>query len=208
MVATLAALVLGLLTASAKNSYDTKDAAIKRQAANIILLDSTLALYGPETQALRSLARQIVLARLGEIAPAEETGKIDLQALSRGPAVELIQSELLNLSARTEREKWTQTKALEIATDIAQIRWQTLGAVDTSIAWPLLAILIFWLGFIFTSFGIAALPNRSTIIALLVCALSVGGAVYLIIQLDQPYDGLIKLSTAPLRNALEQMGHP
>ena len=87
------------------------------------------------------------------------------------------------------------------AGDIQEQRYQTLSQIGSNVQWPLLFIMIFWLSLIFASFGLYAPANRSVLAALLLSALSVGAAVYLIFQLDQPYSGLIKLSSAPLRTA-------
>jgi hypothetical protein len=73
MIATLAALVIGLLIASAKSSFDGKATEITRLATDAILLDRTLAEYGPETREIRDASRQLIAARLREIWPDEGT---------------------------------------------------------------------------------------------------------------------------------------
>jgi hypothetical protein len=50
LVATMTALLLGLVTASARSTFDAQDAAIRNSAANILTLDRHLARYGPETK--------------------------------------------------------------------------------------------------------------------------------------------------------------
>ena len=80
--------------------------------------------------------------------------------------------------------------------------------IGSSIQWPFLAILVFWLAVIFASFGLFAPRNTSVAAALFVAALSVAGSIYLILAMDQPYSGPIKISSASLRIALEQLGQP
>ena len=71
---------------------------------------------------------------------------------------------------------------------------------------PFLVVLVFWLTILFISFGLFAPPNATVIATLFVCALSVSGAIFLILELDQPFEGLIRISSAPLRNALAHLG--
>ena len=77
----------------------------------------------------------------------------------------------------------------------------------TSISAPLLIVVISWLAIIFTSWGLFAPSNAITIASLLLAALSVSGAIFLILELDQPFDGVIQISSAPMRNALAHLGH-
>jgi type II secretory pathway pseudopilin PulG len=207
MIATLAALVLGLLTASAKSSLDEKESELRSAAAQIVLLDRTMAEYGAETQEARDLLKQTVVARISQIWP-EENAKVTPGAIGRGSGIEAIQRKLLDLSPQTDAQRWLQSTALQISGSIAAERWAVLQQIGSSIQWPFMAILVFWLAIIFASFGLFAPRNASVTIALLLAALSVAGSVYLILEMDQPYSGLIKISSAPLRVALQQLGQP
>jgi hypothetical protein len=206
MIATLAALVVGLLIASAKSSFDSKNGELRGAAARAVLLDRTMAEYGPETAGARHLFRQMVAMKINQIWPNESTGNVDLDAISRGPGMEIIQRKLLELAPQNDAQHWLQSTALQISGNIAEARWLVVEQTGSSIQWPFLAILVFWLTVIFASFGLFAPRNGSVIAALLVCALSVAGSIYLIVEMDQPYGGLIKLSSAPLRTALDQLG--
>jgi hypothetical protein len=207
MIATLAALVLGLLTASAKSSLDDKESQMRSAAAQVVLLDRTMAEYGAETQEARDLLRQTVVARIAQIWP-EENGTVTLGAIGRGGGLEAIQRKLLDLSPQTDAQRWLQSTALQISGTIAAARWSGLQQIGSSIQWPFLAILVFWLAIIFASFGLFAPRNASVTAALFVAALSVAGSIYLILEMDQPYSGAIKVSSAPFRAALEQLGRP
>jgi hypothetical protein len=207
-IATLAALVVGLLIASAKSSLDTKSGELTRAAANAILLDRTLAQYGPETHDSRDLLRQMVELRLHTIWPEEGAGRLNPQAVTQGPGIETIQRNLLNLAPQNEAQQWFKSRALQLTNEMAEVRWSAAEQLGSSIQWPLLTILIFWFAAIFTSFGLFAPTNGSVIIAMFACALSVASSVYLIVEMDQPYGGLIRLSSAPLVTALGQMGQP
>lgn len=207
-IATLAALVVGLLIASAKSSFDTKNGELTRTAAHYILLDRTLAQYGPPTQASRDLLRQIAAMRLHQIWPEESAGRLNPGAVSQGTGIETIQRNLLDLAPQNDAQQWLKSRALQLSSDIEEVRWEAVEQLGSSIQWPLLTILVFWFAAIFTSFGLFAPTNSSVIIAMFACALSVASSVYLIVEMDQPYGGLIKLSSAPLVTALGEMGKP
>lgn len=207
MIATLAALVLGLLTASAKSSLDEKASQVRNWAAQVVLLDRTLAEYGPETADVRDLIKQTFGMRISQIWP--EQGKpVSLEAVAHGSGVEEVQRKLLELTPQTDAQRWLQSQALTISGTMAATRLTALQELASSIQWPFMAILVFWLAVIFASFGLFAPPNGLVTAALLVAALSVAGSIYLILEMDQPYSGLIKISSAPAKAALAQLGQP
>jgi hypothetical protein len=207
MIATLAALVLGLLTASAKSSLDDKAAEVRSWAAQVVLLDRTLAEYGPETAGVRDLIKQTMAERINQIWP-EQGKSMSFDAIAQGGAVEDVQRKLLALTPQTDAQRWLQSQALTIGSTMAATRLSALQQLASSIQWPFLAILVFWLAVIFASFGLFAPRNPLVTVALLLAALSVAGSIYLILEMDQPYSGLIKISSAPVKAALAQLGKP
>ena len=206
MVATMAALVLGLMTSSAKTSLDDKENELRGAAAQVILLDRTLALYGMETGEARDLLKRLVAARMSQLWPEENADGVAPEAVGVDTGIGLLQQKILALSPQNEAQRWFQSTALQITRDIAATQWSTFQQVGSQIHWPFLAIVLFWLTIIFTSFGLFAPRNAIAISALSVAALAVAGGIYLILAMDQPYGGLIKISSAPVRAALDQLG--
>ena len=207
MIATLAALVLGLLTASAKGTFDTMTIELKQTGSKIVLLDRVMAQYGPETREARDFLRSSVASALQRIWP-EETNKIALaQVRQSGNNIEVLQEKLRGLSPQNNAQRWLQSQALQLSADIAGASALLVEqAGQTSLPMAFLVILLFWLIIIFVSFGMFSTRNATVIIVFFICALSVAGSLYLILELDQPYEGLIKISSAPLRNALAHLG--
>jgi hypothetical protein len=80
------------------------------------------------------------------------------------------------------------------------------GRGGSSISTPLLVMLVFWLAIIFTSFGLFAPRNATVLTTLLLCAMAVAAAIFLILEMYSPFKGLIQISSAPLRSALPQLG--
>src|SRR5207249_3254583 len=81
-------------------------------------------------------------------------------------------------------------------------RWLLHEQLQTSIPKPFMVVLIFWLAVIFGSFGLFAPGNGTVSMALFVCALSIAGAMFLILEMDEPFGGAIRISSAPVRDAL------
>ena len=206
LIATMAALVLGLLTASAKSSFDTIDSEIKHGAAQIILLDRVLAQYGPETQDTRALLRQAIAFRLNLTWPEDTSHTAQVEVPGTTPSVEGIEARIHALSPQNDAQHWLQSRALAISSDLMAARWLMFAQAGNTIPMPFLVVLVLWLIVLFASFGLLAPRNATVITILAICALSVAGSVLLILEMNQPLSGLIKVSSAPLRYALSHLG--
>ncbi len=208
MIATLAALVVGLLIASAKSSFDNKNSALTRAATRFVLLDRTMAQYGPETRETRDLLRRFLVMRFRQIWPEGESRGLEPKVVGEGSGIETVQRRLLDLSPQNDAQRWLKSTALQLSSEIAEVRWSAVEQMGSGIQWPFLVVMVFWFVVIFTSFGLFAPRNGAVIVALFFCALSLGGSIYLIVEMDQPYGGLIRLSSAPVITALDQIGQP
>jgi hypothetical protein len=206
LVATMTALLLGLITASAKSTFDQQDAAFKGAAANIITLDRHLARYGPETAPTRDLIRAAVAYRIETIWP--ENGRAGATRASEKPTppIEEIQNQILRLSPQTDPQRWLKTEALKLSEEVVKTRWRALGTSGGAVPRQFLVVVIFWLMATFASFGLYAPRNATVIAVLFASALSVAAAVFLILELDGPLDGAIKISSGPMRYVLTQLG--
>jgi hypothetical protein len=207
LIATMAALVLGLLTGSAKSSFDTQDSEIKQMSANLILLDRTLAHYGQETKNIRDQIRRAIAYRLAATWP-EDSRAARLDISENDAAVEGIEDEIRALSPRNDVQRALQSRAEQITGEVLRTRWLMVGQqAGNAIQPPLLVALVFWLAALFASFGLFAPRNATVIAVLFVSALSVSGAILLILEMNQPFhQGLVRVSSAPLRYTLEHLG--
>jgi hypothetical protein len=208
LIGTMAALVIGLLIASAKGSFDAVDNEIQQSGANVILLDRVLARYGPETAEIRDLIRRLVALRLNMIWPEDSSRTVQLQTLDKAPAaVESVEDKIRELAPRNDAQRSLQSRALQISGDLGQTRWLLFAQVSESpVPIPFLVVLVIWLTVIFASFGLFAPRNATVIAALVLCALSASGAIFLILEMGTPFDGLMKVSSAPVRYALSHLG--
>jgi hypothetical protein len=207
MIATLAALVLGLLIASAKGNFDMMNNGLVQAGSKIILLDRLMAHYGPETREARDLLRRSVASAIERIWPKERTGQTGTEATDPRAALETLQDRLRQLSPQNDAQRWLQSRALQVSDDIAEARWLLVEQRGhSSLPMPFFVMLVSWLVIIFFSFGLFSPRNATVIVVLLVCALSASGSLYMILELDRPFGGLIAISSAPVRNALAQLG--
>lgn len=206
LVATMAALVMGLLVASAKGSYDTQRSGLDQISANITLLDTTLAQFGPEARNARDLLRHAVSLALARIWPQDASQTSTVAPLSAAEGRNLY-GKIQELSPGNDKQRELRSQALQIALDVGRERWLLAAEEESSsIPVPFLVVVIFWLAVLFASFGLFAPPNATVIVTLFVCALSVSGAIFLILELAEPFGGLIQVSSAPLREAFAHLG--
>jgi len=206
MVATLAALVLGLLIGFATDSFNKMRSEIQHTAAKLVLLDRVLAHYGPEAKEIRDLLRVSTAARIETI---WSEGGFSPSSLARGNSLtesEGVQDKLRQLSPRTDAQRLLQSQALSLSGELAETRWLLIAEADSSIPTLLLAMLVFWIAIIFLSFALFAPRNATVLVTLLICALSVSGSIFLLLELNSPFGGAIKISSAPMREALARIG--
>ena len=205
-MATLAALVLGLLIATAKGSYDTQSSTVKEYSANVILLDRVLKQYGPETKDARELLRSASLAILNRLWP--DSGVVSAN-LPSGEAKAPLES-LYDIVSQLEQMNYAQlalkARALDIIVDQGRARLRMFAQQDSSLPLPFLVVLVFWLIILFAGYGLLAPPNATVIAVLFVCTLSVSGAIFLMLELATPFAGIMRVSSAPLRDAINLLG--
>ena len=204
LVGTMAALVLGLLVASAKGSYDTQSAELTQLAANVTLLDRVLAHYGPETKEIRDLMRNAVTRVVNQIWPKE--GSSAAPAPPQAAGGDIVWDKIQGLSPKNDTQRSLQSQALSIALDTGKLRQLMFAQATAAVSIPLLVVLVLWLTVIFISFGLFAPLNATAVTSLFASALSVSGAIFLILEMYTPYTGAISISGAPLQAALAQLG--
>jgi hypothetical protein len=208
VVGTLSALALGLLIASAKSSYDNAEVEMRTAAARILLLDRVMAQYGPETDNARQLLRELIEKRLSRGWTAETTDETSGKALGEYQDIETVQSDLRSLTPKDAAQRALQARALEVSGMVAETHWLLVESGKEGLPWAFLTVLVCWLSLLFATFGLQAPANPTVLSILFVCALSVAGAIFLVSDMANPYVGLVHVSDAPLRSAIERLGRP
>jgi hypothetical protein len=202
LVATMSALVLGLLVSSAKGSYDTERSEVIQMAAKVAFLDRVLAVYGPEAAEARTRFHEAVNEAVMAMWPREASGSAQLAPNPK--AGNAVYAAVQDLSPHDATQSKLKDQATTLATDLGQLRSLLAAQSVPSISIPMLIILVSWLVVIFLGFSVLAPGNPTVIFALMVSALAVSGAIFLILELDQPFSGVLRISGEPMLNALSE----
>jgi hypothetical protein len=200
LIATIAALVLGLLIAAAKTSFDTQTGQVRQITADLILLDSILAQYGPEARPVREQIRRTVGPFADQLWHEKETATTG--PFERDGSAEQVYLEIQKLSPHDNLQRSLQSRAVQISNDLAQVRFLLFVESENLIPAPFLGVLAVWLMIIFASFSLFSPLNVTVFTCLFLFALSAACAIFLILELSRPFTGLMMISSIPLRNAL------
>jgi hypothetical protein len=206
LIATIAALVLSLLIASGHSSYDTQESEVRQLAAHLGLVDRMLANYGPETAEARALLRSIVAADMARIWSETGDGKANLPSFTDRMRGEDVFRMIVSLSPGTDAQRFSQARALQTLTEMTNTRRLMSEQASGALAWPFFVVLVFWLIVLFLGFGLFTRFNATVFAAFFIGALSVGGAIFLILEMNTPYSGVMQISNAPMRRALDELG--
>jgi hypothetical protein len=199
LVATMSALLLGLLVSSTQDSYKTVQSQVVTLGAKISFMDRLLSLYGPEAATLQASVRQLTKATVQQMWNSKsEPSAINLEA---GNALYVA---LLELEPKNELQRNLKTQGIATFMEVGQLRTVMQVQSQKTMTWPLLIAVVFWLIVIFFSFSLFAPDNKTASFSLMVSALSVAVAIFLILELNQPFHGLIHISPALLEKAVPQ----
>ncbi|WP_144144271.1 DUF4239 domain-containing protein [Paraburkholderia sp. BCC1884] len=218
MLVTFAALVLGLMTASAKSSFDTASTDLRTYASDLIEFDTTLRQYGSETDAARKLLRVYTAAAIASTWPSEpvpsgdypkDIGSPDdtqkLENVRLGDMLNMVGKELRQLVAHSPLQQRALDDALTQFQRVVDARWKLIEEAHSTISQPFFKTLTFWLCVIFLSFGLIAPRNALAMVTISLGAVSIASAIYVMVDLDTPFTGPIVISSVPMRDALDHL---
>src|SRR4030095_14472984 len=175
-------------------------------AAKLILLDRTLRQYGPETRPLRDRIQRAVMAKVNlSWVESANSSRPPADGVAEAGTAEELHDMLIALSPANDNQRALRSRAQQLGSDLAQTRWLLLEQRGSSIPAPFLVVLVIWLAVIFGSLGLFAPRNATVYTVIFVCALSVSGAILLILEMDRPFEGLLRISDAPMRTAINEM---
>lgn len=206
LIATMSALVLGLLVSSAKSTFDTANAELEGAAAEVVQFDRVLARYGPDTQEIRTRLKHNYAEVVQMLASRNRTQLEKLDAPEAIARAEALQRQVEALSPTTDSQRTLKASALQIMDTVFAARWLTLLQSNQSIPPVMLVILTSWLAIIFGSFGLFSPRNGTIVVVLLLCALSTAATILLVEELNRPLDGFISVSLDPMWHTLNRLG--
>ena len=203
LVATMTAILLGLLISSAKSAFDTARGEVIQMAAKVALLDRVLVLYGPETADARRALRDAIAEGVRRTWPADQSGAVRLEPNQKmGDAV---YEAISHLRPQDEAQRGLKTEAASLMVQLAELRALVQAQAVSSVSKPLLIALILWLVVIFFGFSLLAPSTATSTLALIAGAFSVACAVFIILELDHPFAGVIRIPSDPMINTLRDL---
>jgi hypothetical protein len=205
-ITTLTAMVLSLLISSGYSAYQSQKAELQQLGVHIDEIDRALADFGPDTIGLRGRFREMVAVTIARVWPANDEGPAMHAPVSVQRDGETLFSAIANLVPKTDLQRLAQSRALQLLERFGETRRILLAQSQGTLSWPLLFLLMSWITLLFFGFGLFTRYNATVGAALFVGSFSVAGAIFLIVELNQPYGGWMQISSAPLRDALAQMG--
>ena len=203
IIATVAGVVLGLLVASATSSYNAQRSNVIELSARVALLDRLLAHYGPGGADARASLKRTAQTALVQIWPKSRWQN---SAASAPPSNEDLFDRLEDLTPRNDRQTSIKNMALGVALEMGRMRWLMREELTKSVSLPLIALLTFWFTAIFLGFGLHTPRNATTVTALALSALALTGAIYLMMELYQPFQGSLQVPSTPLQNVIAGLG--
>ena len=205
VIAVLASLVLGLLTAGIKSKFDVTDARMRGFASSLIMLDQTLRDYGPEANNARSLLRTYTADAIEDQWPQKAQQAVRSEDKEAGSALEGVRLAIVALDIDTPQHQMMRASAMSLADSVLHTRWLLIEQAEFSIQPVFLVVLIAWIVLIFVSFGYNAPANATVIGAFFICSAAIAACLFVIIDMDTPFDGLIVISSHAMRDALAHM---
>jgi hypothetical protein len=202
MLSVLASLVLGLLIATAKSAYDTKDADMRSFATDIVSLDETLRQYDDGALSARRALRDYATTLLDDVWLNRHPHPDLVASPEALGLLERAQGEIRTLKAANDDQRRLVDEAVAAGATLQRRRWLLIEEAGPSVRVAVIVILICWITAIFVSFGMRAPRNPTVYASFLVCALAMGSAFFLIVELDRPFEGVLRISSRPVTNAI------
>jgi len=203
LIGTMAALLLGLLVSSAKASYDAERTQVTQMTAKIVFLNRVLNLYGPESKDTRRQLRASMEDAIERLWPKDTNKAADITPnIEAGDSVYF---SIQKLAPANEIQQKLKVVAETTVAELAQLRAVLIAQAETSISPPLLIVVVSWLFIIFASFSLLAPPNAIANISLFISSLAVAGAIFLLLELDRPFEGLIRIPSREMAKATNQI---
>jgi hypothetical protein len=206
LVATITALVLGLLITSAKNTYDLQRNEVRQIAAKMVLLDNQLKRYGPEALPARALQRQALAPIVDRIWGQHALTSTPGAPFQPGVEGDMVYAAIEALAPQNDLQHTLKLRALATTAAITESRVLLFEESEGGVPKTLLAVVVFWLTILFAGFTLFSPINPTSAGVLVVISLSAAGAIFLILELNDPFGGLMQLSSEPLRKALGVLG--
>ncbi len=217
MLVTFAALVLGLLTSSAKSHFDSFGNQLQQYSIDLISIDQLMREYGPAAEPLRATLRSYTAAAFADTWPDERppsgtypvhmtrSGSDRVESAALGAMLLDLDRKVAELTPITIVEQAAKRAAVTRVQAMLQHRWMLVASAQTTLSWPFLGVMTAWLMLTFAAFGLSTPDNWVVVTVIGLTALSLSVAAWLIVELDGPLTGVLQVTSTALRDALVHM---
>ena len=204
VVGTMSALVIGLLISSASTAFNGRNADLARLSTTIVHLDSLLRRYGEAADPARAALQDYAARKFQDLFPGPAGAPL-VSNTKTAAVLDAAEDRILALEPGDARHRWLVAEALRAATAIADARNELAEQERNSLPLPFLGAVTLWLTLLFASFGLFAPRNATVVAALFCCALAVSAAVKLVVDMDTPFAGRLRLVRPPIHLSSEPM---
>src|SRR4051794_29673844 len=201
VVATISALVLGLLISNANTSFIRLGGEVTTLSAEVLRLHQILRRYGSDTDPARRTLRQYAEHKAADLFP--DDANVRLGNPSTYELLQRVEDMVLALKPANPRDQWWLGQAMTLAGKIGDARWLLAQQLGEGTPKLFVGLLIFWLALLFASFGLFAPRNLTSAVILTLSALAVAGAVAMFLELEQGFGSVIRISPEPMREAVK-----
>jgi hypothetical protein len=202
LIATIAALLLGLLVNSSKTYFNTTRTQLSEVASKYSFLSRLLEIYGPQADGVRSALHALIEETMRRLWP--DDAHTPAPSVHKNQIGNAFYSALLNLETCDDTERTLKAQAVSLVADLGQLRSLMEAESTTSTSKPMLVVLVFWLVMIFLGYSLIVPANATDAVILIVSAWCATGSIFLILEQDDPFRGIIRISSKPLLDVLEQ----
>ena len=206
MLTMLTTVVLGFITADAKHSFDAAANIVSDTAVRLVSIDRILDGFGDEAAPIRGRMKRAATEWIDRIQSPAGDRNLDLRAVQRGEELEDLFGEIAALTPKSDAQERDQSRAIDHASGILHDRWVLATERAASTPTVFLFVVLAWLALEFFIFGLFACRNPFVTAATFVGALTVASAMFLVLDLEGPTTGPMRVSTGALERAVAIMG--
>ncbi len=202
MIGSLLAVCLAFLLVTAKNNFDKKVELVRTQASEVILLHRVLDIFGDEASEARAKIIRTLQGQI-DLLQVARNNYIDQKEAFKKAKIDSFRGAVLAIEAKDPNKSWAKSAALNLTQEITGIRWKIFNELNANIPLEVILFLIALLVTVFFNFGVISHNHWTAAFGLIAAAMCVSGAIFLLVELDRPFQGFFTVPTEPLKSAVD-----
>ncbi len=204
-LAMLTIIVLGMVTAAVRDTYSSSNSVVSQSAVDAVALDRILEAFGPDASEARQQLKRTILDRIEFMQSDDTYATADRQAVTDGSIAEGIYGAVYALRPDTDMKRDLRDRALQRISALTQSRW-FFSVRPSPTPGVFLFVVGLWIFLQSFSLGLFGERNRADYFAICMLAVVFSSAAFLLLEVDEPFDGFLRVSVEPLQAAVQLMG--